>query len=80
MPGGEVNEMQTVGLGLLLLGLVGLLGVGVYYALAELFAADEVPFLIRLSIARGHRRVRGTDGLGRPRPDTREQDGTIRGG
>ena len=43
--------MQTMGLGLLLLGLVGLLGVGVYYALRELFAADEVPFLIRLSIA-----------------------------
>ncbi len=43
--------MQTIGLGLLLLGLAGLLGVGVYYALSELFAADEVPFLIRLSIA-----------------------------
>ena len=47
----RVSEMQTIGLGLLLLGLVGLLGVGVYYALAELFAADEVPFLIRLFIA-----------------------------
>ncbi len=43
--------MQTVGLGLLLLGLVGLLGVGVYYALAELFADDEVPFAVRLSVA-----------------------------
>ncbi len=42
--------MQTVGLGLLLVGLAGLLGVGVYYALAELFAAAEVPLAIRLSL------------------------------
>ena len=42
--------MQTVGLGLLLLGLAGLLGVGVYYALEALFASDEIPLAIRLSI------------------------------
>lgn len=43
--------MQTVGLGLLLLGLAGLLGVGVYYALEALFASNEIPLAIRLSIA-----------------------------
>ena len=42
--------MQTVGLGLLLVGLAGLLGVGVYYALEALFASDDIPLAIRLSI------------------------------
>ena len=41
--------MQTVGLGLLLAGLTGLLGVGVYYAL-EALASDDIPLAIRLSI------------------------------
>ena len=43
--------MQTVGLGLLLVGLAGLLGVGVYYALEALFASNEIPLAIRLSVA-----------------------------
>ena len=43
--------MQTMGLGLLLLGLVGLLGYGVYAVLAVVFADAEVPFFIRLSLS-----------------------------
>ena len=43
--------MQTVGLGLLLIGLAGLLGVGVYYALEALFTSGEIPLAIRLSVA-----------------------------
>ena len=42
--------MQNIGLGLLLIGLAGMLGVGVYYALEALFASDDMPLVLRLSI------------------------------
>lgn len=42
--------MQAAGFGLLVIGLAGLIGAGVYYALVGLFGSADVPLVIRISI------------------------------